>query len=38
MHLAETPDGMKVVEVNNLNAAGFYAGDMQKLVAAIEAM
>ncbi len=38
MDVADTPDGLKVVEVNNHNAAGFYAGDMQKLVAAIEAM
>ncbi len=36
--VADTPDDLKVIEVNNLNAAGFYAGDMQKLVAAIEAM
>lgn len=25
-------------EVNNLNSAGFYAADMQKLVAAIDSM
>jgi hypothetical protein len=36
MDVADTPDGFKIVEVNNLNAAGFYAGDMQKLVGAIE--
>jgi hypothetical protein len=36
--IADTPEGLKVVEVNNLNCAGFYAGDMQKLVAAIEGM
>jgi hypothetical protein len=31
-------DQLKVVEVNTLNSAGFYAADMQKLVEAIEAM
>jgi hypothetical protein len=38
MDVAESKDGLKVIEVNNLNAAGFYAGDMQRLVAAIEGM
>ncbi len=36
--VADTQDGLKAVEVNNLNAAGFYAGDMQRLVGAIEGM
>lgn len=36
LDVAETPDGPKIVECNCLNASGFYAGDMQKLVAAIE--
>jgi hypothetical protein len=31
-------DQLKVVEINTLNSAGFYAADMQKLVEAIEAM
>ena len=34
--VALTPDGYRVVEVNCLNAAGFYACDMQKLVVALE--
>lgn len=35
----EDPEGgLWVGEVNNLNSAGFYAADMQKLVAAIDAM
>jgi hypothetical protein len=38
MDVFETKDGLFVGEVNNFNCAGFYAGDMQKLVAAIEAM
>lgn len=34
--VAVTDDGPKVVEANCLSAAGFYAGDMQKLVFALE--
>jgi hypothetical protein len=34
--VAQTPLGCKVVEVNCLNAAGFYAADMGKLVTALE--
>lgn len=34
--VCDTPDGIKIVEINTLNAAGFYAGDMQKLVFAME--
>lgn len=34
--VAQTPGGPKIVEVNNLNSAGFYKGDMQALVAALE--
>jgi hypothetical protein len=30
--VCETPEGMKIVEVNTLNSCGFYACDMQKLV------
>lgn len=36
--VAETEDGYKILEVNNLNAAGFYAADMQKLVMALNSM
>lgn len=36
MDVADTPDGLKIIEVNNLNSAGFYAGDVQKIVFAIE--
>jgi hypothetical protein len=35
--VCDTPDGIKVVEINTLNAAGFYAADMQSLVMALEA-
>lgn len=36
MDVAETPDGLKIVEVNNLNSAGFYKADMNRLVMALE--
>jgi len=36
MDVADTPEGLKIVEVNNLNSSGFYAGDVQKLVHSIE--
>lgn len=35
LDVADTPAGLKIVEINNLNAAGFYRGDMQKLVVAL---
>lgn len=35
MDVAETPNGLKIVEINNLNSAGFYKADMQKLVWAL---
>jgi hypothetical protein len=38
LDIFETDDGMFIGEVNNLNSAGFYAADMQKLVAALEEM
>lgn len=34
--IAETPDGYKVIEMNNLNSAGFYACDPQKIISSIE--
>ncbi len=37
LDIADTPKGLRVVEVNCLAAAGFYAADMQKIVAAVEA-
>lgn len=36
LDVAKTDEGFRVVEANCLSAAGFYAADMQKLVAAIE--
>jgi hypothetical protein len=34
--VADTSEGLKVVEINTLNSCGFYACDMQKLVMALE--
>lgn len=36
--VAQTPDGLRIIEVNNLNSAGFYKGDMDRLVDALERM
>lgn len=34
--VCDTPMGMRIVEINTLNAAGFYAADMQRLVSALQ--
>lgn len=34
--VADTPYGMKIVEINTLNSSGFYACNIQKLVMALE--
>lgn len=34
--VCDTPDGPRIVEINTLNSAGFYAGDVQKIVLALE--
>lgn len=34
--IANTKDGFKVIEINNINSAGFYAADCQKIVSALE--
>lgn len=36
LDIANTPEGPKIVEVNCLNAAGFYAADLGRLVEAVE--
>lgn len=36
LDIAKTDDGFKVIEINNINSAGFYAADCQKIVAALE--
>lgn len=38
MDVAETPDGLKIIEVNCINSAGWYRCDMQKLVHAIDSL
>ena len=34
--VCDTPDGIKIVEINTLNSCGFYAADIPKLVMALE--
>jgi hypothetical protein len=34
--VCDTPDGIRIVEINTLNASGFYAGDVQALVIALQ--
>jgi len=34
--IASTDSGFKVIEINNINSAGFYAADCQRIVAALE--
>jgi signal peptidase I len=34
--VCDTPDGIKIVEINTLNSCGFYAADVPKLVDALE--
>ncbi len=36
LDVAMVPSGYDIIEINNLNSAGFYASDIQKLVMAIE--
>lgn len=36
MDICLTPDGWKIVEINCINCSGFYRGDLQKLVMALE--
>ena len=36
--VCDTPEGMKIVEINTINSAGFYAGNVQSLVLALEEM
>lgn len=36
MDIARTPDGLKIIEVNNINSSGFYNGDVSKIVRALE--
>jgi hypothetical protein len=36
--IAVTPEGYKIIEINNINSSGFYASDLAKFIMAIEDM
>ncbi len=36
--VCETPDDLKIVEINTINAAGFYAGNIQSIILSLEEM
>lgn len=36
LDVCDTADGMKIVEINTLNAAGFYAADVKSLILSLE--
>lgn len=38
LDVADTPDGLRICEINNLNSAGFYKSDVAKLIMALETM
>ena len=38
MDIAETPDGLKILECGNINGCGFYAADVTRIVAALDAL
>ncbi len=38
LDVCEIPGGLKIVEINSINSAGFYAADMQKLVMALDGL
>ena len=38
LDVCETPEGMRIVEINTINAAGFYAGNVQDIILAIDSM
>lgn len=38
LDIAQMSDGLKIIEINNINSAGWYKGDLQKLVHALESM
>lgn len=38
LDIAETSEGFKIIEVNNINSSGFYASDLFKFVDAIEGL
>lgn len=36
--VCDTPDGPRIVAINTISSAGFHAGDVQRLVAALEVL
>lgn len=36
--ICETAEGMRVVEINNINSSGFYSADIAKIISSIESM
>ncbi|MCE6959280.1 ATP-grasp domain-containing protein [Cereibacter sphaeroides] len=38
MDIADTPDGLRIIEFNNFNSAGWYGSDVSRIVQAIEAL
>jgi hypothetical protein len=38
LDVCTTPDGIKIVEINTLNSAGFYAGNVTDIIMALEEM
>lgn len=38
LDVADTPNGLRILEINCLNGAGFYAGNVGKIVASLEAL
>jgi hypothetical protein len=36
MDIARTPDGLKIVELNTMNSAGFYQSNVGKIVDKLE--
>lgn len=38
LDIAKTPNGLKVIEVNNFNSAGFYAANIEDIIDAVENM
>jgi hypothetical protein len=38
LDICDTPEGLRIVEINTINSAGFYAADIQSVVLALEAI
>jgi hypothetical protein len=38
LDVCDTPNGLRIVEINTINSAGFYAADVQKLVMSLDGL